>query len=610
MTQLAVIDQDFGGDASDFEVDGVKCDSLNENDVSDEEIESEELTRRMWKDRVKLKRIKERERLAAQQAALETSKPKQPSEQALRKKMSRAQDGILKYMLKLMEVCNVRGFVYGIIPEKGKPVSGASDNIRAWWKEKVKFDKNGPSAIAKYEAENFAADKAQNSGSKNQCSLADLQDATLGSLLSSLMQHCDPPQRKFPLEKGVPPPWWPSGKEDWWIGLGLPKGQGPPYKKPHDLKKVWKVGVLTGVIKHMSPNIGKIKTHVRKSKCLQDKMSAKESSIWLGVLNREEMIVNQLSSDNGMSDVTQDSGHRERREDTNSCSDEYDVDGLEDARGSTSCKVDAKNLQVETLPCAVTSREEGPAVNSNQLCQGKEQTSEQPKQKRPRLSVASADRQTAETQNEHIPKETRNAIPDMNDTDMSLLVHHAPSVSHETHMSPNSRHQGRDLQNQNLEPQSAISNFASIPSITVAAGNMFTDDQPLQYPEVGNSELEFATTINTGSNYGFYKSSGGSGILQDKQQYPMFVPGHSVRSDDSIIPVGNNSYDHVTTPNVNSHTFTGDMHLFVDGSFYTEPDRFDGSSFGLPLDLIGISSPIPDIGDILHDDDIMEYLGT
>ena len=50
---------------------------------------------------------------------------------------SRAQDGILKYMLKLMEVCKARGFVYGIIPKKGKPMSGASDNIRAWWKEEV-----------------------------------------------------------------------------------------------------------------------------------------------------------------------------------------------------------------------------------------------------------------------------------------------------------------------------------------------------------------------------------------------------------------------------------------------------------------------------------------
>ena len=46
-------------------------------------------------------------------------------------------------MLKLMEVCKALGFVYGIIPKKGKFVSGASDNIRTWWKEKVKFDKNG-----------------------------------------------------------------------------------------------------------------------------------------------------------------------------------------------------------------------------------------------------------------------------------------------------------------------------------------------------------------------------------------------------------------------------------------------------------------------------------
>lgn len=92
----------------------------------------------MWKDRIKLKRLKEKQKIAAQQAA-EKQKSKQTSDQARRKKMSRAQDGILKYMLKLMEVCKARGFVYGIIPKNGKPVSGASDNIRAWGKEKVKL---------------------------------------------------------------------------------------------------------------------------------------------------------------------------------------------------------------------------------------------------------------------------------------------------------------------------------------------------------------------------------------------------------------------------------------------------------------------------------------
>ena len=89
-------------------------------------------------------------------------------------------------MLKLTEVCKAHGFVYGIIPEKGKPVSGASDNIRAWWKEKVKFDKNGPAAIAKYEAKCLAMSEAENNLNRNfESILQDLQDATRGSLLSS-----------------------------------------------------------------------------------------------------------------------------------------------------------------------------------------------------------------------------------------------------------------------------------------------------------------------------------------------------------------------------------------------------------------------------------------
>ncbi|KAI4975047.1 hypothetical protein ZWY2020_048654 [Hordeum vulgare] len=163
MDNLAIIAKELG-DVSDFEVDGIP--NLSENDVSDEEIEAEELTRRMWKDKVRLKRIKEKQqRLALEQAELEKSNPKKLSDLALRKKMARAQDGILKYMLKLMEVCNAQGFVYGIIPDKGKPVSGASENIRAWWKEKVKFDKNGPAAIAKYEVENSLLVNGDKNGS-------------------------------------------------------------------------------------------------------------------------------------------------------------------------------------------------------------------------------------------------------------------------------------------------------------------------------------------------------------------------------------------------------------------------------------------------------------
>jgi ethylene-insensitive protein 3 len=169
-------------DSLDIEVDDIRCENIAEKDVSDEEIGAEDMDRRMWKDHVKLKRIKERQKLAVQLA--EKQKLKRTYDLARRKKMLRAQDGILKYMLKLMEVCEARGFVYGIIPEKGKPVSGASDNIRAWWKEKVKFDKNGPAAIAKYEAKCSAMGELNESRNRNsQSVLEDLQDATLGFLV-------------------------------------------------------------------------------------------------------------------------------------------------------------------------------------------------------------------------------------------------------------------------------------------------------------------------------------------------------------------------------------------------------------------------------------------
>ncbi|KAF8396298.1 hypothetical protein HHK36_017913 [Tetracentron sinense] len=296
-----------------------------EEDYTDDEMDVDELERRMWRDRMLLRRLKEQNK---GKEGVDTAKQRQSQEQARRKKMSRAQDGILKYMLKMMEVCKAQGFVYGIIPEKGKPVSGASDNLRAWWKEKVRFDRNGPAAIAKYQADHAIPGKNEdcNAVTSTPHTLQELQDTTLGSLLSALMQHCDPPQRRFPLEKGVSPPWWPTGMEEWWPQLGLSKDQGPPpYKKPHDLKKAWKVSVLTAVIKHMSPDIAKIRKLVRQSKCLQDKMTAKESATWLAIINQEETLSRKLypercpplsSAGGSGSFVISDS--------------EYDVEGVDD----------------------------------------------------------------------------------------------------------------------------------------------------------------------------------------------------------------------------------------------------------------------------------------
>ncbi|KAJ3682976.1 hypothetical protein LUZ60_013203 [Juncus effusus] len=310
------------------------------DDYSDDELDIEDLERRMWRDRLRLKRLKEAQH---QQTLISTKDPAggasdltrhQTQEQARRKKMSRAQDGILKYMLKMMEVCKAQGFVYGIIPEKGKPVSGASDNLRAWWKEKVRFDRNGPAAIMKYQSENSVPGLETDTGSGPGIphSLQELQDTTLGSLLSALMQHCDPPQRRFPLEKGIAPPWWPTG--DLQLVDQSQSQSPPPYKKPHDLKKAWKVSVLTAVIKHMSPDIEKIRRLVRQSKCLQDKMTAKEISTWLAVLKQEEDIYVSLNP--GV--VLPPAGGLIGQGSFNSSLSEYDVEGTEDCKSEVAAR--------------------------------------------------------------------------------------------------------------------------------------------------------------------------------------------------------------------------------------------------------------------------------
>ncbi|KAJ4744456.1 ETHYLENE INSENSITIVE 3-like 3 protein [Rhynchospora pubera] len=606
MDHLAIIATELG-DASDFEVDGIRYGNLTENDVSDEEIDADELARRMWKDRVRLRRIKERQKVTTQQASLDTSgSKKRISDQALRKKMSRAQDGILKYMLKLMEVCNVRGFVYGIIPEKGKPVSGASDNIRAWWKEKVKFDKNGPAAIAKYEAENFALEDGLvvSSGGKGHQSLMDLQDATLGSLLSSLMQHCNPPQRKFPLEKGIPPPWWPSGTEDWWVGMGLPKGQVPPYKKPHDLKKVWKVGVLTGVIKHMSPNFEKIRTRVRKSKCLQDKMTAKESLIWLKVLSREENLVSQKfaadrdrerDGDNGCSDITQNNDQEEGREDVCTySSNEYDVDGSDmvSVAGATLAKDDGRSL---TLAAAGTGFGTSASARKKQVVRFKKQP--EPKRKKPRLSGMSslATKQVAVNQDEN-PQEDllSTTIPDINQTDFpemasDQLFSHAPVVAY-----------GNNTSNTDYNNNTHNNSFNFIGGNVSTAQSMYEGSQQLLQLQPENNQIQLRNT--TGFEFHTPYSQG--------QNHPHLLPisSHQQGGLPGVEANHNNSNDN-DVENLYGH---GNMyHQFMEPLYPEERDKFVGGSFdNPPLDFSGIGSPILDFDDLLGDEDLMEYLGT
>ncbi|KAK2992758.1 hypothetical protein RJ640_023271 [Escallonia rubra] len=70
-----------------------------------------------------------------------------------------------------------------------KPVISASNNLRAWWKEKVKFDRNVLAAIAKYQVDNSVPGKFEDctAVASTPHTLQELQDTTLGSLLSTLM---------------------------------------------------------------------------------------------------------------------------------------------------------------------------------------------------------------------------------------------------------------------------------------------------------------------------------------------------------------------------------------------------------------------------------------
>lgn len=260
-------------------------------DDEEEEISYDDLKRRMWKDQNLMEKFEKQKRQNNDVVSLTTHR----AEASRRKKMARSQDSVLKYMMKIMEVCKAKGFVYGIVPEKGKPITGSSDSLRRWWKENVQFDQTAPNAISDYSTLAAAtAELIEKEPSSLLHMLQELQDTTLGSLLSALMQHCVPPQRRFPLEKGIAPPWWPTGTEVWWGEQGPEAYEHgpPPYRKPHDLRKPWKVSVLAAVIKHMSPNLGRVRRLARQSKCLQDKMMAKETDTWSRVLNQEEALLN------------------------------------------------------------------------------------------------------------------------------------------------------------------------------------------------------------------------------------------------------------------------------------------------------------------------------
>ena len=159
----------------------------------EEDISYDDLKRRMWKDRNLMEKLKQQKRQSNDVVSLASHR----AEASRRKKMACSQDSVLKYMMKIMEVCKAKGFVYGIVPEKGKPITGSSDSLRRWWKETVQFDQTTRNAVSDYItlAVAAAAELIEKEPSSLLHMLQELQDTTPGSLLSALMQRgIAPPQ--------------------------------------------------------------------------------------------------------------------------------------------------------------------------------------------------------------------------------------------------------------------------------------------------------------------------------------------------------------------------------------------------------------------------------
>lgn len=196
---------------------------IDEPYEQEECIDYEQLKKRMWKDRVLLQKLKEKRE--KQEPDVEAKQ-----EASRRKKMSRAQDSVLKYMVKIMEDCNAQGFVYGIIPEKGKPVSSYSDSLREWWKDQIRFDQNAPVAISKY----LPLLENDLDISSFIHLLQDLQDSTC-TRLSSLCSHatlCTSTEEVSSGERAFP-----SLVAQWGGSLVGPTGPSGPRTRPTSLQK-------------------------------------------------------------------------------------------------------------------------------------------------------------------------------------------------------------------------------------------------------------------------------------------------------------------------------------------------------------------------------------
>ncbi|XWS71125.1 hypothetical protein CRYUN_Cryun03dG0111600 [Craigia yunnanensis] len=352
----------------------------------------------------------------------------------------------------------------------------------------------------------------------------------------------------------------------------------------------------------MSPDIAKIRRHIRQSKCLQDKMTAKESAIWLGVLGREEALIRQPSSDNGTSGITETPrcGRGDKKQPSISSDSDYDVDGVDEGVGSVSSKEDRRNQPTDAEPVAYISNDDSHPAQENVP------EEKQPRRKRRRLRSSHGDQQPGPSHHEHVNTESRSTLPDINQTDVSFLEYQMPGTQQENDASTALGHVEKVLDVQSHLPATEYCHYPAIPCTSeISTQSMYVDGRPMLYPLVQHAELHH------GAAYEIYNPSVEFGPGHDGQQTQIEMNVPQLRPENGVD----------VSPGRNEHEITGgELHHYVKDLFHNEHDTAVHNPFGSPTSdpsfYGGFHSPfeLPFDGtsslEELLDDDLMQYFGA
>uniref|UniRef100_A0A0A9F2E6 Uncharacterized protein n=1 Tax=Arundo donax TaxID=35708 RepID=A0A0A9F2E6_ARUDO len=194
--------------------------------------------------------------------------------------------------------------------------------------------------------------------------------------------------------------------------------------------------------------------------------------------------------------------------------------------------------------------------------------------------------------------------------EIPCMANQITSFNHGGNTSEAFQHRG-DAEVQAHLPGAEVNNFDSAQAANATPVSIYMGGRPLPYQNSDGTRSTSGNTFPVDADSGLNNLTSGYQTLPPKQSLPLSMMDHHVVPMGIRAPADNSPYsDHIIVGG-NSTSVPGDMQQLIDYPFYGEQDKFVGSSFeGLPLDYISISSPIPDIDDLLHDDDLMEYLGT